>query len=347
MPKTANQILGRLGERLALEHYERLGFRLLDRNCRTRAGEIDLVVCDSRTTVFAEVKTRRAGGLDPLLSITATKRRRMRALAAAWLADHPARPHTAGCADRRRRGRRRRPRRARLARAVRGRRVSGYSASCWYALDWNDNRCSGETPSRAIAAAMLGRRVADVRREVPARVALVGAVHETVARDLGDDRGSRDRRARGVAVDDRALLEAELGDREAVDQAQSAGTRHAPQSVAQSLEVHHVQPAVVDAAHRARHDDDAGARTPGRADRAPRAPRGRAAWSRSARSASAARGSSARRSRTAPPRRRAARRGSLARPRRRRPRAARPTPGRRRTGGGRSRAAGPSAGPWR
>jgi putative endonuclease len=92
--ETARQILGRLGERLALEHYERLGFRLLERNCRTRAGEIDLVVCDGVTTVFAEVKTRHDGGLDPLVSITAVKRRRMRSLAAAWLVEHPARPYT-------------------------------------------------------------------------------------------------------------------------------------------------------------------------------------------------------------------------------------------------------------
>jgi putative endonuclease len=93
--RTANQIVGRLGERLALEHYERLGFRLIDRNWRTAAGEIDLVVCDGRTMVFAEVKTRRSGGLDPLLSLTTVKRRRVRALAAAWLAEHPARPRTA------------------------------------------------------------------------------------------------------------------------------------------------------------------------------------------------------------------------------------------------------------
>jgi putative endonuclease len=90
-----NQIVGRLGEQLALEHYERLGFRLIDRNWRTAAGEIDLVVCDGAAMVFAEVKTRRSGGLDPLLSLTAVKRRRMRALAAAWLVEHPARPRTA------------------------------------------------------------------------------------------------------------------------------------------------------------------------------------------------------------------------------------------------------------
>lgn len=94
MAQSAQQILGRLGERLALEHYQRLGFQLLERNYRTRAGEIDLVVCDCSTTVFAEVKTRRAGGLDPLLSITALKRRRMRALASAWLAEHPSRTYT-------------------------------------------------------------------------------------------------------------------------------------------------------------------------------------------------------------------------------------------------------------
>jgi putative endonuclease len=95
MAATARQILGRHGERLALEHYERLGFRLLERNYRTRSGEIDLIVCDRRATVFAEVKTRRAGGLDPLVSITALKRTRMRRTAAGWIAGHPERPRTA------------------------------------------------------------------------------------------------------------------------------------------------------------------------------------------------------------------------------------------------------------
>ncbi len=87
-------MLGRQGESLALEHYERLGFRLLERNYRTRSGEIDLIVCEPRATVFAEVKTRRLGGLDPLASITAVKRTRMRRTAAAWIACHPERPRT-------------------------------------------------------------------------------------------------------------------------------------------------------------------------------------------------------------------------------------------------------------
>ena len=40
--------------------------------------------------------------------------------------------------------------------------------------------------------------------ELPARVPLVGAVHEAIARDLGDDRRRGDRRARRVTTDDGA-----------------------------------------------------------------------------------------------------------------------------------------------
>jgi putative endonuclease len=95
VPPTATQIRGAQGEGCALAHYERLGFRLIERNHRARFGEIDLIVADAGTLVFAEVKTRLAGGLDPLLSLTPTKRRRMRRLAAAWLVDHPDRPRAA------------------------------------------------------------------------------------------------------------------------------------------------------------------------------------------------------------------------------------------------------------
>jgi putative endonuclease len=92
MRSTTPHELGRLGEQLALEHYGRLGFELVARNQRTPRGELDLIVCDRHTIVFAEVKTRRVGGLDPLLSITPSKLWRLRALAAAWLAEHPDRP---------------------------------------------------------------------------------------------------------------------------------------------------------------------------------------------------------------------------------------------------------------
>jgi putative endonuclease len=92
MAANARQLLGQTGERYAAEHYERLGYTVLERNYRVLAGEIDLIVCDRRTLVFVEVKTRRAGGLDPLGAITQDKQRRLRLLAVSWLASHPQRP---------------------------------------------------------------------------------------------------------------------------------------------------------------------------------------------------------------------------------------------------------------
>ena len=46
--------LGRRGEDLAAAHFERLGYRILARNHRTRFGELDLVVTDpaEHTIVF-------------------------------------------------------------------------------------------------------------------------------------------------------------------------------------------------------------------------------------------------------------------------------------------------------
>src|SRR3954449_2110693 len=52
--------LGRLGEQLALEHLERLGYELVARNHPTRFGGLDLVVTDGQAIVFAEVKPRRS-----------------------------------------------------------------------------------------------------------------------------------------------------------------------------------------------------------------------------------------------------------------------------------------------
>jgi hypothetical protein len=51
----SRRALGRLGEDVADGHFRRLGFAILGRNVRTRAGEIDLIAFDGRTLVFAEV----------------------------------------------------------------------------------------------------------------------------------------------------------------------------------------------------------------------------------------------------------------------------------------------------
>jgi putative endonuclease len=91
--------LGAFGERLAAEHLTRAGYLVIDRNYRTRFGEIDIIAADSRCLVFCEVKTRLAGTPSgpggPLDAIGPRKQRRLRAMAREWLAakDSQDRPH--------------------------------------------------------------------------------------------------------------------------------------------------------------------------------------------------------------------------------------------------------------
>jgi len=90
------QHTGRVGERLALEHLERLGYRRVTQNHRTRFGELDLIVCDDERLVFVEVKTRRASARagSAIEAISRDKRRRVRTIAAAWLAETSDRPRS-------------------------------------------------------------------------------------------------------------------------------------------------------------------------------------------------------------------------------------------------------------
>jgi putative endonuclease len=96
MSSDLRQHLGRLGEALALEHLERLGFRVLAQNHRTRFGEIDLIVCDDATIVFVEVKARRldASAGSALESVPPRKQRQVRGMAAAWLVESSDRPRS-------------------------------------------------------------------------------------------------------------------------------------------------------------------------------------------------------------------------------------------------------------
>jgi putative endonuclease len=88
--------LGVLGERLAEQYLTATGFRILERNFRTRYGEIDLVAADARCLVFCEVKSRVAGSKcgpeAPLDAIGPYKRRRLRRLASQWLRESAGRP---------------------------------------------------------------------------------------------------------------------------------------------------------------------------------------------------------------------------------------------------------------
>jgi putative endonuclease len=84
MPAGSRKSLGRLGEQLAAEHFERLGWRIVDRNYQTRFGELDLVAVDGDTLVFAEVKTCRLGRGDPWQNLHERKQAQVRKLSGVW-----------------------------------------------------------------------------------------------------------------------------------------------------------------------------------------------------------------------------------------------------------------------
>ena len=78
--------LGAAGEALAAAWYERRGYQVVDRNWRTRGGELDLVVQAPRLLVFCEVKSRRTNTFGaPIEAVTVAKQRRIRVLATEWM----------------------------------------------------------------------------------------------------------------------------------------------------------------------------------------------------------------------------------------------------------------------
>lgn len=93
MPDDRRRRLGAAGEQLAADHLTRRGFQILDRNYRTRWGELDIVACDDHQIVFCEVKCRVANraGRDPLESLHRSKQSQVRMMARSWLRDrvHP------------------------------------------------------------------------------------------------------------------------------------------------------------------------------------------------------------------------------------------------------------------
>jgi putative endonuclease len=91
----AKDALGQHGEDLAAEYLVAQGYRILERNWRCNAGEIDILAVDGEALVVCEVKTRRTTLYgSPLEAVTGRKARRLRGLAARWLAEHEVKPRT-------------------------------------------------------------------------------------------------------------------------------------------------------------------------------------------------------------------------------------------------------------
>jgi putative endonuclease len=85
-PKT----LGRLGEQRAAWLYRLRGYRIVGRNVRLPAGEIDLVARRGKTVVIAEVKTRQSREMgEGHEAVNRTKRERLILLGDQYAAAHP------------------------------------------------------------------------------------------------------------------------------------------------------------------------------------------------------------------------------------------------------------------
>jgi putative endonuclease len=84
------QLLGATGEEAISRYLAARGYRIIDRNWRIRAGEIDLIArSPDEQLVFVEVKSRSSLSYgDPLEAITPLKAQRLQKLALAWLAMH-------------------------------------------------------------------------------------------------------------------------------------------------------------------------------------------------------------------------------------------------------------------
>jgi putative endonuclease len=73
-----NKLLGQEGEDRAAQFLVKQGHRILERNYRTRSGEIDLITLHEGTVVFVEVKTRTSDAFGaPELAVNARKQGRM------------------------------------------------------------------------------------------------------------------------------------------------------------------------------------------------------------------------------------------------------------------------------
>ncbi len=86
----ARKNLGDSTERVAALYLEQHGYRILARNVRTRAGEIDIVAEDTQSLAFVEVKARRGTKFGaPEEALTPRKQIKLGELAENFVAQQP------------------------------------------------------------------------------------------------------------------------------------------------------------------------------------------------------------------------------------------------------------------
>ena len=86
------QRIGRFAEDLVARRLAASGWEILERNARTRFGELDLIALEGDALVFIEVKAGREnsafGPERPVLGVNHRKQQQIRRLATAWMAEN-------------------------------------------------------------------------------------------------------------------------------------------------------------------------------------------------------------------------------------------------------------------
>ncbi len=86
MPGNRKSAVGRKAEDAVVRHLWWQGYRILERNYRTRSGEVDIIAQKGDTVAFVEVRSKREGSeVAPKDTVTRSKERRIDAAASAYL----------------------------------------------------------------------------------------------------------------------------------------------------------------------------------------------------------------------------------------------------------------------
>jgi putative endonuclease len=92
----ARRRTGQRAEDLVARRLAAAGWEIVERNARTRYGELDIVALDRRTLVFVEVKAGREGAAfgpeRPVIAVGPRKQLKVRRLATAWMSERRSAP---------------------------------------------------------------------------------------------------------------------------------------------------------------------------------------------------------------------------------------------------------------
>ncbi len=84
-----NKKKGNLGEKLAVDYLEKIGYEIIKTNYRIRNAEIDIIVKKDGVIAFVEVKYRKTNALGtPAEAVNGTKQKKIAEAALAFIAEN-------------------------------------------------------------------------------------------------------------------------------------------------------------------------------------------------------------------------------------------------------------------